>query len=183
VDSYRPESDKDPVETREWLDSLKSVVEHEGRERARFLLERTIEDGRRQGVAPVLPLNTDYVNTVRVEDQPDFPGDEALERRIRRIVRWNAAAMVHRANKKFDGLGGHISTYASSASLYEIGFNHFFRGKDGDGLGDQVYYQGHASPACTPARSWRAASPSTTWTTSGARPSAAAGCLPIRTRV
>jgi len=146
LDSYRPESDKDPVETREWLDSLKSVVEHEGRERARFLLERTIEDGRRQGVAPVLPLNTDYVNTVRLEDEPEFPGDEALERRIRRIIRWNAAAMVHRANKKFDGLGGHISTYASSASLYEIGFNHFFRGKDGDSLGDQVYYQGHASP-------------------------------------
>ncbi|HET7542138.1 MAG TPA: pyruvate dehydrogenase (acetyl-transferring), homodimeric type, partial [Polyangiaceae bacterium] len=146
MDSYRPESDKDPVETREWLDSLKSVVEHEGRERARFLLERTIEDGRRQGVAPVLPLNTDYVNTVRVEDQPQFPGDEELERRIRRIIRWNAAAMVHRANKKYDGLGGHISTYASSATLYEIGFNHFFRGKDGDGLGDQVYYQGHASP-------------------------------------
>ncbi|HEY3669107.1 MAG TPA: pyruvate dehydrogenase (acetyl-transferring), homodimeric type [Polyangiaceae bacterium] len=146
MDSYRPESDKDPVETREWIDSLKSVVDHEGRERARFLLERTLEDGRRQGVAPVLPLNTDYVNTVRLEDQPEFPGDEALERKIRRIIRWNAAAMVHRANKKYDGLGGHISTYASSATLYEIGFNHFFRGKDGDGLGDQVYYQGHASP-------------------------------------
>ncbi|HEY5373587.1 MAG TPA: pyruvate dehydrogenase (acetyl-transferring), homodimeric type, partial [Polyangiaceae bacterium] len=146
MDSYRPESDTDPVETREWIDSLRSVVDHEGQERARFLLERTIEDGRRQGVAPVLPLNTDYVNTVRVEDQPEFPGDEALERRIRRIIRWNAAAMVHRANKKYDGLGGHISTYASSATLYEIGFNHFFRGKDGDGLGDQVYYQGHASP-------------------------------------
>src|SRR6478736_3342098 len=139
VDSYRHESDKDPVETREWLDSLSAVVEHEGKERARFLLERTIEDGRRQGVAPVLPLNTDYVNTVRLEDQPEFPGDEELERRIRRIIRWNAAASVHRANKKFDGLGGHISTYASSATLYEIGFNHFFRGKDGDSLGDQVY--------------------------------------------
>ncbi len=146
MDSYRPESDRDPVETREWIDSLKSVVDHEGRERARFLLERTIEDGRRQGVAPVLPLNTDYVNTVRVEEQPEFPGDEYLESRIRRIIRWNAAVMVNRANKKYDGIGGHISTYASSATLYEIGFNHFFRGKDGEGLGDQVYFQGHASP-------------------------------------
>src|SRR3954470_3001098 len=82
VDSYRPESDRDPVETREWIDSLKSVVDHEGRERARFLLERTIEDGRRQGVAPVLPLNTDYVNTIRLEEQPDFPGDKELESRI-----------------------------------------------------------------------------------------------------
>jgi len=146
VDSYRPESDRDPVETREWIDSLKSVVEHEGRERARFLLERTIEDARRQGVAPVLPLNTDYVNTVRVDEQPEFPGDKELESRISRIIRWNAAVMVNRANKKYDGIGGHISTYASSATLYEIGFNHFFRGKDGEGLGDQVYFQGHASP-------------------------------------
>ena len=146
MDSYRPESDKDPVETREWIDSLRSVVDHEGKERARFLLERTIEDGRRLGVAPVLPLNTDYVNTIALEDQPAFPGDEAIESSISRIIRWNAAVMVHGANKKFDGLGGHISTYASSATLYEVGFNHFFRGKESGGLGDQVYYQGHASP-------------------------------------
>src|SRR3954468_19818419 len=91
VDSYVPEADRDPLETREWIDSLKSVVDHEGRERARFLLERTIEDGRRQGVAPVLPLNTDYVNTIRLEEQPDFPGDKELESRISRIIRWNAA--------------------------------------------------------------------------------------------
>ncbi|HEY4105552.1 MAG TPA: pyruvate dehydrogenase (acetyl-transferring), homodimeric type, partial [Polyangiaceae bacterium] len=144
--SYRPESDRDPVETREWIDSLKSVIDHEGRERARFLLERTLEDGRREGVSPILPLTTDYVNTIRVEEQPEFPGDLQLEDRISRIIRWNAAAMVNRANKKFDGLGGHISTYASSATLYEVGFNHFFRGKEGDGPGDQVYFQGHASP-------------------------------------
>ncbi len=107
---------------------------------------------------------------------------KSWKRRIRRIIRWNAAAMVHRANKKFDGLGGHISTYASSATLYEIGFNHFFRGKDGDGLGDQVYYQGHARPACTRARSSKGASPKITCTTFGARWSAAEGFRRTRTR-
>ena len=91
-------------------------------------------------------VSTDFINTIPPEDEPWFPGDEAMERRVRRIVRWNAAVMVARANKKFDGIGGHISTYASSASLYEVGFNHFFQGKDNGRPGDQIYYQGHAAP-------------------------------------
>jgi pyruvate dehydrogenase E1 component len=146
VDSYTPESDRDPQETQEWIDSLDSVVEAEGRERAQFILNRVLETARARGLDPVLPVSTDYVNTIRPEEEPQFPGDEAMEERIRRIIRWNAAVMVHKANKQFDGLGGHISTYASSATLYEVGFNHFFRGKDGDGAGDQIYFQGHASP-------------------------------------
>ena len=138
--------DDDPEETQEWSDSLESVVDHKGADRARYLLEHTLEIARRRGVAPALPLTTDYVNTIPPEAEPDYPGDVEMERRIRRIIRWNAVAMVHRANKHSEGIGGHISTYASSATLYEVGFNHFFRGKDGEGAGDQIYYQGHASP-------------------------------------
>jgi pyruvate dehydrogenase E1 component len=146
VDTFTPDSDRDPQETSDWLDSLDAVVDHEGRDRARFLLTRVLESARHYGVEPVLPLHTDYVNTVRPEDEPPYPGDRDIETRIRRIVRWNAAVMVHRANKHFDGIGGHLSTYASSATLYEVGFNHFFRGKDDGTAGDQVYYQGHAAP-------------------------------------
>jgi pyruvate dehydrogenase E1 component len=87
-----------------------------------------------------------YINTIPPEQEPWFPGDEDIERRIRAFIRWNAVAMVDRANHRFDGLGGHLSTYASAAALYEVGFNHFFRGKDDGGFGDQVYFQGHAAP-------------------------------------
>jgi len=146
VDSYRAESDRDPQETQEWIESLDAVVEQEGRERAQFILNRVIETARMRGLDAVLPVSTDYVNTIRPEEEPQFPGDEEMEERVRRIIRWNAAVMVHRANKQFDGLGGHISTYASSATLYEVGFNHFFRGKDAGDAGDQIYFQGHASP-------------------------------------
>jgi pyruvate dehydrogenase E1 component len=146
VDSYRPDSDRDPQETQEWIESIDSVIEAEGRERAQYLIGRVVDAARVRGVQPVLPVSTDYVNTIRPEEEPEFPGDEEMEERIRRIIRWNAAVMVHKANKTFDGLGGHISTYASSATLYEVGFNHFFRGKDADGAGDQIYFQGHASP-------------------------------------
>jgi pyruvate dehydrogenase E1 component len=146
VDSYRPDSDRDPLETREWVESLDAVVEHQGKDRARYLLAKVLESARRTGVEPLLPLTTDYVNTVRVDEEPPFPGDRDLERRVSAIIRWNAAVMVHRANHASDGIGGHISTYASSATLYETGFNHFFHGKDAPGRGDQIYYQGHASP-------------------------------------
>jgi pyruvate dehydrogenase E1 component len=146
LDSYRPDSDRDPQETQEWVESLESVAHHTGRERAGFLLARVIETSRRLGVDPVLPLTTDYVNTIRVEDEPAYPGDAHLERRIQHIVRWNAAVMVTNANHDYDDIGGHISTYASSATLYDVGLNHFFRGKDAGSAGDQVYYQGHASP-------------------------------------
>src|SRR5687768_7114092 len=139
--------DRDPQETAEWVQSLESVIsDGGGRERAGYLLKRVLESARRHRVVPVGPLTTDYVNTIPREDEPLFPGDERMEKRIRRIVRWNAVVMVHRANTRFSGIGGHLSTYASSASLYEVGFNHFFRGSEGEGSGDQVYYQGHAAP-------------------------------------
>ena len=145
MDSYRPDSDRDPQETQEWVESLDAVAQHTGRERVGFLVARVLEASRRLGVEPVLPLSTDYVNSIALEDEPAYPGDAHLERRIQHIIRWNAAVMVTNANHDYDDIGGHISTYASSATLYEVGFNHFFRGKDA-GSGDQVFYQGHASP-------------------------------------
>src|SRR5262245_12102367 len=146
--SFAPDAaDKDPDETREWIDSLDAVVASKGRERAQYLLRRVLDSARRHRILPTGPLTTDYINSIPREEEPAFPGDEMMEKRIRRIVRWNAVAMVHRANVAFPGIGGHLSTYASSASLYEVGFNHFFRGKDAEGSsGDQIYYQGHAAP-------------------------------------
>ena len=138
--------DADPQETREWIEALEQIVRSLGPDRARYVIAAVTERARGMGVALEAPLVTDYVNTIAPEDEPAFPGDEWMEKRIRRIIRWNAAAMVVRANAKFAGLGGHLSTYASAASLYEVGFNHFFRGKDDGGSGDQVFYQGHAAP-------------------------------------
>lgn len=147
MSTHHPQpNDLDPTETRDWLESLDSVVEHRGLNRAGYLVQRVVEQAQRRGVNPVFPLHTDYVNTISTDQEPEYPGDVELERRIRRIIRWNAMAMVQRANKRFDGIGGHLSSYASSATLYEVGFNHFFRGLDGDGHGDMIYYQGHASP-------------------------------------
>ncbi|HEX2029428.1 MAG TPA: pyruvate dehydrogenase (acetyl-transferring), homodimeric type [Nitriliruptorales bacterium] len=137
--------DIDPTETEEWLDSIDAVVEQRGRTRARFLLLKILERARQQQVGVPSLISTDYVNTIPPEREPWFPGDEHLERRIRAYIRWNAAVMVHRGNLRW-GVGGHIATYASAASLYEVGFNHFFQGKDHEGGGDQVYFQGHASP-------------------------------------
>ena len=145
--TFRPEpSDGDPIETREWVESLESVIDQTGRRRARYLIKRVIETALRRGVLPDSPLTTDYVNTIPAEESPEHPGDAILEKRIRRIIRWNAVAMVHRANVRYSGIGGHLSTYASSASLYEIGYNHFFRGKDDGSSGDLIYFQGHAAP-------------------------------------
>jgi pyruvate dehydrogenase E1 component len=138
--------DIDPDETTEWLDSLDAVVEESGRPRARYLLARLMERAREQGVGVPAMVTTDYINTIPPDEEPWFPGDEHIERRIRAFIRWNAMAMVDRANERFEGLGGHLSTYASAASLYEVGFNHFFRGKSDGGFGDQVYFQGHAAP-------------------------------------
>jgi pyruvate dehydrogenase E1 component len=138
--------DTDPTETREWLDSLDAVVDAHGRTRARYLISALLERARELQVGLPATISTPYVNTIPVDQQAWFPGDEHLERRIRAFIRWNAAAMVVRANKHSDGIGGHLATYASSAALYEVAFNHFFHGKD-DGLdGDQVYFQGHAAP-------------------------------------
>ena len=182
MDSYTPDSDRDPQETQEWVESLESVVAHEGANRARFVLGRVVEAARRLGAEPPLPVVTDYVNTIPVADEPEYPGDRQMERRIQQIIRWNAAVMVNNANHDWDGIGGHISTYASSAILYEVGFNHFFHGKDAGTAGDQIYYQGHAAPASTRARFSRAGSRANSSNASGARRSVVAGSLRTRTR-
>ncbi|MFZ0665941.1 MAG: pyruvate dehydrogenase (acetyl-transferring), homodimeric type [Acidimicrobiales bacterium] len=138
--------DIDPSETSEWIDSFDTVVQEHGRPRARFLLMKLIERARALQVDFPSTVSTPYVNTIPRDEEPWFPGDEYLERRIRAMIRWNAAVMVTRANHRSEGIGGHLSTYASSASLYEVGFNHFFHGKSDGGPGDQVFIQGHASP-------------------------------------
>ena len=138
--------DADPEETQEWLDSFDAMVEAGGQQRARYLMLRLLgRAGERHVGLPAL-TTTDYINTIPTESEPFFPGDEEIERRYRNWIRWNAAMMVHRAQRPGVGVGGHISTYASSASLYEVGYNHFFRGKNHPGGGDHVFFQGHASP-------------------------------------
>jgi pyruvate dehydrogenase E1 component len=137
--------DVDPGETQEWLESLDAVIDSSGARRARFLMLKMLERARERQVGVPALRSTDYVNTIPAEAEPWFPGDEFVERRIRAYIRWNAAIMVTRANTRTN-VGGHIATYASSASLYEVGFNHFFRGKEGGESGDQVYIQGHGSP-------------------------------------
>ncbi|HUC06308.1 MAG TPA: pyruvate dehydrogenase (acetyl-transferring), homodimeric type [Acidimicrobiales bacterium] len=138
--------DIDPGETQEWLDSFDAVVDSRGRSRARYLLMKLLERALTKQVDFPATVSTPYVNTIPADAEPWFPGDEYQERRIRAYIRWNAAAMVVRANTRTEGIGGHLSTYASSAALYEVGFNHFFRGKADGGPGDQIFIQGHASP-------------------------------------
>ncbi|MGW6035837.1 pyruvate dehydrogenase (acetyl-transferring), homodimeric type [Gordonia terrae] len=144
VASYLP--DIDPDETDEWLDSFDALLDAAGPGRARYLMLRLLERAGEKRVSIPALTSTDYVNTIPTEAEPWFPGDEDIERRFRQMIRWNAAIMVHRAQRPGVGVGGHISTYASSASLYEVGFNHFFRGKDHSGGGDHIFIQGHASP-------------------------------------
>jgi pyruvate dehydrogenase E1 component len=138
--------DIDPEETNEWVESLDGVIDERGAKRARYIMLRLLERARERQVGVPPLTSTDYVNTILPEQEPWFPGDEFVERRIRAYIRWNAAMLVHRAQRPQIGVGGHISTYASSASLYEVGMNHFFRGKDHPGGGDQIFFQGHASP-------------------------------------
>nr|WP_246158568.1 pyruvate dehydrogenase (acetyl-transferring), homodimeric type [Micromonospora palomenae] len=138
--------DIDPEETGEWVESLDGVIDERGTKRARYVMLRLLERARERQVGVPSLTTTDYINTIAPEREPWFPGDEHVERRIRAYVRWNAAMLVHRAQRPEIGVGGHISTFASSASLYEVGFNHFFRGKNHPGGGDHIYYQGHASP-------------------------------------
>ena len=145
-DHRAPSPDADPSETREWLDSVDAVVDHAGRDRARDLMLTVLTRAQERHVLLPGYGSTDYVNTIPVSAEPPYPGDEDVERRIRSYVRWNAAMMVHRAQRPGLGVGGHISTYASTATLYEVGFNHFFRGRGADGGGDQIYFQGHAAP-------------------------------------
>ncbi|MEM6532428.1 MAG: pyruvate dehydrogenase (acetyl-transferring), homodimeric type [Myxococcota bacterium] len=140
--------DADPQETAEWLESIDSVIDGDGDRRARYLLQEVVKHARQRAVPLPALTSTDYINTIPPNEEPEFPGEDDywLEKRIRRMTRWNAMAMVTRANKMHDGLGGHISTYASTASMYEVGFNHFFRGREHQGGGDQVYFQGHGAP-------------------------------------
>jgi pyruvate dehydrogenase E1 component len=144
--SHPPEVDLDAIETTEWLEALDAVVSSDGPDRARDLLTRVIERAQRAGTGPIASLNTDYVNTIPAEREPAFPGDAAVERRLRSIVRWNAIAMVVRANKTSSELGGHIATFQSLATLYEVGFNHFWHAPSDEHGGDLVYFQGHSSP-------------------------------------
>ena len=138
--------DANPDETAEWHQSLDSLIKHAGPARARYLMLSLIKRAHEANIQlPNLRL-TDYMNTIPPESEPQFPGDEFVERRIRAYIRWNAAIMVHRAQRPGVGVGGHISTFASSAALYEVGFNHFFKGKDHPSGGDQIFFQGHASP-------------------------------------
>jgi len=147
LDAAAQGADADPVETREWIESLQYIIRSRGIDRARYILEALENQARQEGVDLPFGLNTPYINTISPSQQPTYPGNREIERRLKSIIRWNAVAMVVRANKYHEGLGGHISTYASSATLYEVAFNHFFRGRGESGFdGDHVYFQGHASP-------------------------------------
>jgi len=138
--------DTDPNESAEWQQSFDAVLKNAGPVRARYLMLSLLQRANEKNIGVSGLRTTDYINTIPPALEPSFPGDETLERRIRAFMRWNAAIMVHRAQRPGVGVGGHISTYASSASLYEVGFNHFFRGKSHSGGGDQIFFQGHASP-------------------------------------
>jgi pyruvate dehydrogenase E1 component len=138
--------DADPTETREWLDSLRYVINSRGGDRAAYLLHAIEQEAYRLGVPIPFSATTPYINTIPLDKQPPFPGNREIERRIKSIIRWNAMAMVVRANREDKSIGGHISTFASSATLVDVAMNHFIRGRGDDFSGDQVYFQGHASP-------------------------------------
>jgi pyruvate dehydrogenase E1 component len=138
--------DTDPTETQEWLDSLDAIVDTHGKARAQVLVNRLLARAKELQIGLPSLVSTPYINSIAPEQEPWFPGDEDMERRIRAVIRWNAMAMVVRANHKSEGIGGHLASYASSAGIIEVGFNHFFRGKDDGSSGDQIYFQGHASP-------------------------------------
>ena len=149
-DSVLP--DPDPISTQEWVDSILAVQGQQGNEEARRLLLATISAAKSAGV-DIEAINSPYLNTISPSSQGEYPGNLEMEKKLHEVIRWNAMMIVTRANKYFEGIGGHISTYASTSHAWESGFNHFFRGKDGDGSGDHVYWQGHASPGVY-ARAW-----------------------------
>ena len=137
--------DVDPQETQEWLDAIDGVLEHEGPDRAHFLIEQVIDKSRRSGAYMPFSANTAYINTIPVDKQPKMPGDQTIEEKIRNYARWNAMAMVLRANKDTN-VGGHIASYASAATLYDVGFNHFWHAPSKDHGGDLIFVQGHSAP-------------------------------------
>ena len=140
------DKDIDPIETQEWLDSLDAVVKKDGTDRAHYLLKKLIDEAYKEGSNQPLTRITPYINTIPVESEIKSPGDQNIERRIRSLIRWNAAAMVVKANKKNPELGGHIGTFASAATLYDVGMNHFWRAKNNKFGGDLIYFQGHSAP-------------------------------------
>ena len=139
-------NDIDPIETQEWLDSLSAVVHNDGSERAHYLIKQLIEQAYKEGARIPYTQNTPYINTIPPEEEQKSPGDQNIERKLRSLIRWNAAAMVVRANKKFPEIGGHIGTFASAATLYDVGMNHFWRAKNNKFGGDLIYFQGHSAP-------------------------------------
>ena len=139
-------SDLDPQETQEWIESLEAIIETEGVERAHFILEQLIDTARHNGANLPYSGTTAYINTIPTHLEKTNPGDQSIESRIRCFIRWNAAAMVVRANRKSSELGGHIASFASSATLYDVGFNHFWNASSPDHGGDLIYYQGHITP-------------------------------------
>lgn len=141
------QNDGNPEETREWLDAFHSVVDEEGIDRAQYLLNRLSDQASLEGVVTSSgSVNTPYRNTISPMNEDRMPGDMFMEREIRGIIRWNALAMVMRANERDPGIGGHISTFSSAATLYDVGFNYFFRGPSEENEGDLIYFQGHSSP-------------------------------------
>ena len=139
-------SDIDPIETREWLDALQAVVATDGSDRAAFLLQQLVNSAKAGGVKVPSGINTPYCNTIKTDREKQLPADEGLAKRVSAMIRWNAVAMVLRAGKYAPELGGHIASYASASTLYEVGFNYFFRGPNGPNGGDLVYIQGHSAP-------------------------------------
>ena len=140
------EGDIDPLETSEWLESLSAVMQKDGNQRAHYLIKELINKAYMEGANIPYTQNTPYINTIPVGEEKKSNGDQNIERRIRSLIRWNAAAMVVRANKKFPELGGHIGTFASAATLYDVGMNHFWRAKNNKFGGDLIYFQGHSAP-------------------------------------
>jgi pyruvate dehydrogenase E1 component len=147
--------DQDAQETQEWLDALEAVIAAEGPERAHYLLERLVDQARRSGAFLPYSANTAYVNTIPPHLEPEYPGDGDLEHRIRSYIRWNAMAMVVKANRVSAELGGHIATFASAATLYDVGFNHFWRAPSHEHGGDLLYVQGHSSPGMYARAFWK----------------------------
>ena len=138
--------DIDPVETNEWIDSLNSVIENDGSSRASYLLNKVIDQAYKSGLVLPDTRTTPYINTIPPEAETKSNGDQNIEKKIRAYIRWNAAAMVVKANKKSPELGGHIGTFASAATLYDVGMNHFWRAKNNNFGGDLIYFQGHSAP-------------------------------------
>ncbi len=142
----RKANDAERIEAEEWLDSLEYIVRKQGKDAAARLLRTVFFRAAEYGVPMPFEAKLPYINTIPKDEEPRYPGNREIERRIKSIIRWNAMVMVMGANRESKGIGGHISTYASAATLYEVGFNHFFKGNNADGCADQIYFQGHATP-------------------------------------